>query len=122
MVVEMSFEFRFTATIVMSGCTVRLQCSFVYNGAFAAFSFQRTVGFISTITWWCGTVGVGSVLKHNFVVLGYDSSHVGHAAVAHFDDIFIAYSMYVMVMGNELRPVLEIPFRFCFLHSHYRME
>ena len=25
----------------MSGCTVRLQCSFVHNGAFAAFSFQK---------------------------------------------------------------------------------
>ena len=39
-VVETGFEFRLTATIVMSGYTVRLQCSFVYNGAFATFSFQ----------------------------------------------------------------------------------
>ena len=77
----------------MSGYTVRLQCSFVYNGAFATFSFQRTVDFISTVTRWCGTAGVGSVSKRNFVVLGYDSSHVGHAAVAHFDVIFIAYFM-----------------------------
>ena len=30
----------------MSGYTVRLQCSFVYNGGFAAFSIQRAVGFI----------------------------------------------------------------------------
>ena len=37
----------------MSGYTVRLQCSIVYNGAFAAFSFQRVVGFISTVTRWC---------------------------------------------------------------------
>ena len=36
---------------------------------------------------------VGSVLKRTFVVLGYDSNHVGHAAVAHFDVIFIAYFM-----------------------------
>ena len=40
-VVEMGVEFRITATIVMSGYTVKLQGSFVYNGAFAAFSFQR---------------------------------------------------------------------------------
>ena len=77
----------------MSGYTVRLQCSFVYNGAFAAFSFQRAVGLITTVTWWYGTAENGSVLKCNFVVLGYDSSFVGHAAVAHFDVIFIAYFM-----------------------------
>ena len=77
----------------MSGYTVKLQCSFVYNGAFTAFSFQKAVGFIPAVTQWCGTAGVGSVLKCNFVVLGYDSSHVGHAAVAHFDIIFIAYFM-----------------------------
>ena len=92
-VVETGFKFRFTATIVMSGYTVSLQCNFVYNGAFAAFSFLRAVGFFSAVTRWCGTVGVGSVLKRNFVVLGYDSSHVGHAAVAHFDVIFITYYM-----------------------------
>ena len=77
----------------MSGNTVRLQCSFVYNGAFAVFSFQRAVGFNPAVTRWCGTAGVGSVLKRKFVVLGYDSSHVGHAAVAHLDVIFIAYFM-----------------------------
>ena len=81
-VVETSFEFRFTATIVMSGYTVGLQCSFEYNRASAAFSFQKAVGFIPTVTRWCGIAVVGSVLKRNFVVLGYDSSHVGHAAVA----------------------------------------
>ena len=66
----------------MSGYTVRLQCSFSYNGAFAAFSFQRAVDSIPTITRWCNMAGIGSVLKRNFVVLGYDSSRVGHAAVA----------------------------------------
>ena len=51
-----------------------------------------------TVTWWCGgTVEFGSVLKHNFVVLGYDSSHVGHAAVAHFEDIFIAFYIDTLV-------------------------
>ena len=92
-VVETGLEFRFTATIAMSGYFVRLQCSFVYNGAFATFSFQRAVGLIPTVTRWCGTAENGSVLKRNFVVLGYDSSHVGHAAAAHFDVIFIAYVM-----------------------------
>ena len=74
----------------MSGYTVRLQCSFVYNGAFATFSFQRAVGLIPIVTRWCGTAKNGSVLKRKFVVLRYKSSHVGHAAVAHFDVIFIA--------------------------------
>ena len=60
MVVETGFEYHFTATVVMSGYIVKLQCSFVYNGAFAAFSFQKTVGFISTITRWC--VRCGSAL------------------------------------------------------------
>ena len=92
-VVEIGFEFRFTATIVMSGYTVRFQCSFVCNGALPAFSFQRAVGLIPTATWWCDTAGVGSVLKHNFVVPEYDSSHVGHSAIAHFHVIFIAYFM-----------------------------
>ena len=77
----------------MSGYTVRLQCSFVYNGAFAAFSLQRAVGRIPTVPQWCSIAKIGSVLKRNFVVLEYDSSHVGHAAVAHFDVIFIAYFM-----------------------------
>ena len=77
----------------MSGYTDRLQCSFIYNGAFAAFSFLRAVGLIPTVTRWCVTAGIGSVLKRNFVVLGYDSSYVGHAAVAHFDVLFIAYFM-----------------------------
>ena len=98
MVVETDFEFRFTAIIVMSGNTVRLQCSYVYNGGFVAFSFLRAVGFIPTVTRWCITAGVGFVLKRNFVVLGYDNSRVGHAAVAHFDVIFIAYFMSPMMM------------------------
>ena len=70
----------------------------LYNGAFTAFSFQRAVGFIFTITRWCSMAGVSSVLKHNFVVLRYDSSHIGHAAVAHFDVIIIAYFMQPLVM------------------------
>ena len=74
----------------MSGYTVKLQCSFVYNGAFATFTFQKAVVFIPTITHWCGTARVGSILKCKFVVLGYDSSHVGHATVVHFDVIFNA--------------------------------
>ena len=98
MVVETGFKFRFTTTIVMFGDTVRFQCSFVHNGAFAAFSFQRAVGLIPIVTRWCGTAVIGSVLKRNVVVLGYDSSHVGHAAAAHFDVIFIAYFMEPMVM------------------------
>ena len=77
----------------MSGYTVKLQCSFIYNGAFLEFSFQRAVGLIPTVTRWCGTEEIGSVLKRNFVVLGYDSSHVGHAAVAYFNVNFIAYFM-----------------------------
>ena len=90
----------------MSGYTFRLQYSFVYNGAFAAFTFQRAVDFIRTITRWCGTAGVGFILKRKFVVLGYDSSHVGQATVAHFDIIFIAYFIYPMVVwemnaGNQ---------------------
>ena len=36
MVVETGFKFRFTTTTVISGYTVRFQCSFAYNGAFAA--------------------------------------------------------------------------------------
>ena len=53
-VVETGFKYCFTATIVMSGYTVRLQCSFVHNGVFAAFTFQRAVRFIPTVTRWCG--------------------------------------------------------------------
>ena len=65
-VVEADFEFRFTATVVMSGYTVRLQCSFVYNGAFAAFSFQTADGFIPTVTRWCGTAENGETVCSGF--------------------------------------------------------
>ena len=105
----------------MSGYTVRLQCSFLYNGAFATFSFQRTVGLIPRVTRWCGMAGIGSVLKRNFVVLGYDSSHVGHAAVAHFD-VYCIFYVADGDVGNEWRPVLEIPFRCWFLHGRYRVD
>ena len=63
-------------------------------GAFTALSLHWAAGFSPAVTKWYSVGRLGSLGKECFVVPKYYRAmlcHVGHATIAHFDVIFIAY-------------------------------
>ena len=101
MVVEASFKFCFTTTIIIFGNAICCYGGFINDGAFAALSLHQAAGFSPEVARWYSVGRLGSLGKEPFIVSGNYSCHVGHAAIAQFDVVFIAYLVQA-VMGREV--------------------
>ena len=64
-------------------------------------SLHRAAGFSPAVARWYSAGRLGSLGKKRFVVSGNYSCYVGHATIAQFDVVFIAYFVQA-VMGREV--------------------
>ena len=101
MVVEASFKFGFATTIIIFGDAICCKGGFINYGAFAALSLHRAAGFSLAVARWYSAGILGFLGKECFIVSGNYSCHVGHAAIAQFDVVFITYFVQA-VMGREV--------------------
>ena len=101
MVVEANFKFDFITTIIIFCNAICCYGSFINDGAFAALSLHWAAGFSPAVARWYSAGRLGSFGKKRFVVSGNYGCHVGHATIARFDIIFIAYFVQA-VMGREV--------------------
>jgi len=69
MVVETSFELRFTTTIIVSGSATGVESGFIDDRAFTATSFQWTIGFVPAVARWSGAAEIYPELEQFLLCL-----------------------------------------------------